>query len=132
MSLVLGADVYRNISGGLHERYDEFTCLSYIRTKIRSTDSAGSVYPDTFHGLSALYLEETFGTVTYRTMIYLYDGWVRELFCEAGLAFAPEAGVPIFEADNLNFEMTDTGLIEITLNDSSTVIYLRAGKAVLH
>lgn len=129
LALLFGADVYNTITKNSQVSYDEKSRLSYIWTKVKSNDAAGMVYAGEFCGLSALCLEEEYGYTTYKTIIYLYDGWVRELFCEAGLEFSPEDGMSIVEAETLTFEQLDNGLIMACIDSENLFIYPR-GKEV--
>lgn len=124
--LMLGKNAYNGIHEKSQERYAERVCLSYISTKVKNMDGAGKVYLDQFYNLPVLCLEEEYDTVKYQTMIYLYNGWVCEMFSEVGLNLFPEAGTPVFEAESLAFETLDSGLIKVTVNSDSLLIYPRS------
>ena len=109
--LVSGAGAYQKISETMEEQYRERTCLSYIAAKIRHADSNGSVYTGTFGGGSALYLEEEEDGTVYVTVLYYYDGSVRELFTLKDTQLLPEDGFEILSADNLTFSEPADGLI---------------------
>lgn len=123
MSLILGAAAYKNIIDRSYEGQDERICLSYVCTKIKNADN--KVYVGDFYGQSALFITKEYEGVVYRTAIYLYDGWVCELFSETGLEFLPEDGMPVIEAENLVFEEMENGLIEVTVNSQSLLILPR-------
>jgi len=125
--LMLSGSTYRNIADISSEGRDDRIAMSYIRTKVRNADSAGSIYVSEFHGLSALSLEEYFGGNTFVTHIYAYDGWIFELFHVAGVEFTPEDGVPIIRADYLSFEEIAGGLIRVSTDSGSLFIYPRSG-----
>lgn len=128
--LMLGGNAYKGIDKKSRDRHDKRVCLSYISTKVKNSDGAGKVYLNRFYGLPALYLEEEYDKITYQTIIYFYSGRVRELFSEAGLDLSPESGTPVFEAESLDFEAFNGGLIKVTVNSDSLLIYPR-GKAGL-
>jgi len=123
---MLSASTYKNmidVSGdGQHERIS----LSYVRTMLRNTDSADSVFVSDFHGYSALRLEEVFNDLTFVTLIYHHDGWVHELFHEEGQVFYPGQGVPIIRAESLDFEELDGGLIRVSTNFGSLLLFPRS------
>ncbi len=126
--LMSGANVYKETARIMQERYEERTCLSYISQKVRHCDSDNAVYITEFDGTPALALEDEINNKEYNTLIYFYDGHVKELFCEKGAAFSKESGTDIIEAKNLQFANVDkdSGLIKIkctgTNGDSSTII----------
>ena len=126
ISLMFGGSIYKNTIDKANEKYEENICLSYIWMKVKSSDELDSVYLCTFHDLTVLCLDEEFYGITYQTMIYLYDGWVRELFTELGFEFDPETGTRIMKADSLEFEQIENGIIKITVNSESMFIYPRS------
>ncbi|NLF79900.1 MAG: DUF4860 domain-containing protein [Clostridia bacterium] len=123
--LMLGAHIYQGISDRNSANADQRLAISYIETKLRHSDTLDGVYLGSFQGyeelnaISTLYLEEDYGDSVYHTMIYCYDGWIRELYCEKGLQFTPDAGMKILPAQSLDFENNaQTGLISIICVDS--------------
>ena len=142
--LMLAGSIYQNITDIAREGQNEGITLSYIRGKIRSSDSAGSISVDEFYGLPALSIKENIGGSTFVTLIYLYNGWVYELFyqsypsyqsyqsyqSESGHKFLPGAGVPIIRAGSLNFEefYDDNNLIRVSTDYGSLLIFLRSSE----
>ena len=124
--LMLGARTYSHITGLTREESAERTVLSYIWTKVRNGDEAGSVSAGDFHGLQALRIDEEFDGIRYRTVIYHYDGWVLELFSEEGLEFYPEDGVRIIAATDLGFAELEYGLIRVSAGTRSLLISPRS------
>lgn len=127
ITLVFGGSVYKNIVRESKDGTDERTCLSYLWAKVKNGDEAGSIYPGDFNGLSALFLEKEYDQVMYQTVIYQYDDWVRELFFEKGLDFAPEDGMAVIQVDSLSFEQLDGGLIKAKANAETVLLYPRGG-----
>ena len=121
--LILGGSTYRNMNDISQEGQSERIVLSYIRTKMRNIDN---VSVGSFDGNSKLELIEVFGTRTFVTAIYLYDGWVRELFRDADNEFHPANGVPIIQVGSLDFETVDNGLIRVSTEHGSIVIFPRS------
>ena len=120
--IILGGSTYRNMNDISQHGQSERIVLSYIRTKMRNIDdvSVGS-----FDGNSKLELIEVFGTRTFVTAIYLYDGWVRELFRDVDNAFDPTHGVPIIQVEWLDFEQMDNGLIFVFTDYGNMTIFPR-------
>ena len=125
--LMLSGSTYQNMIEISREGQNERIALSYIRTKVRNTDSADSIYVSYFNELSALSLKETFGATTFITYIYLYNGWIHELFHERGQDFEPQHGIPVIQAESLSFETIDNGLIRVTTDFGSLLIFPRSG-----
>lgn len=123
-----GAAAYKNSAAQMDDRFDRQTCVSYISAKIRANNEADKISIVDFNGVNALCISENFTEGTYYTYIYLYDGMIRELFCDAELSLDLDAGSALTRASELNFSYSD-GLYEITLiddNKKSTVFYVNS------
>ena len=120
------AIIYANINEISRDGQNERILMSYIRTKIRSADSAGAVSVGSFDGISALFLEESFHGREFVTKIFLYDGVARELFVEQGGDFMPADGVPIIPTALLEFEAVEDGLIRVITNIGGFLIFPRS------
>jgi len=125
--LMLGASVYRNINDISRDGEQEHTALSYIWTKTKNFDNAGSIHVGDFEGVSALFIDEILGDTEFRTAIYYYEGWLYELFSETDLIFYPEDGVRIVQADALSFFDLGEGLIEVTAGAKNLILSPRSG-----
>lgn len=117
MVLMLGVNVYGNIQSTSNTEFNKRVCLSYITAKVHSNDCSGEVRADTFQGVPALYLEEDFDGTTYNTIIYTYDGWLRELFCEKDSDLSPDSGTPVLEINSISFEKVKPNLLEVKYSD---------------
>lgn len=125
--IMLSGSIYRNMTDISQTGQDERIVLSYIRTRIRSTDSGGGASIADFNGVSALSLTEVLGDRVFVTKIYLYNGWVNELFYEQGQVFYPGDGVPMIQSGFLYFEYADDNLIRILTDYGSLLMYTRSG-----
>ena len=131
MSLLIissGAAAYKNSAAQMDDRFDRQTCVSYITAKIRSNNDAGIISIVDYKGVNALCITNTFIEGTYNTYIYLYDGMVRELFCNVDIPQELNAGSALTKASGLSFSYND-GVYEITLvdeNEKSTVFYVNS------
>jgi len=130
MVLMLGASIYKNINDISREDENERTVLSYVRTKAKNFDVAGSISVDDFHGVSALCIYENIEGTDFRTVIYGYDGWLYELFHDTSLSFSLDGGVRISRIDDISFEQFDYGLIRVTAGDMSLLLSPRSSTGV--
>ena len=124
--LMLGGSIYRNMVDISRDGHDERTALSYVRTKIRNLDSEGFITVEYFDGIPSLSVQEVFGDRIFNTRIYHYDGYVRELFHEAGFEFYLGDGTRIVSADKLYFEALEDGLIRASTDIGSLIISPRS------
>ena len=119
--LMSGANVYKDTAKIMQERYEERTCISYISAKIRHYDNENSVYLTDFNGVTALAMDEEINGTYYNTLIYFYNGSVKELFCEKKASFPIDSGTNIINVDDLQFAKVDadSGLIKIKCKGKS-------------
>jgi len=129
MVLMLGASIYQNMTDITRDGYDERMVLSYIWTKIKNNDDAGRISIGEFHGMPALFFDEEFDQVTYRTMLYHYDGWIYELFSEKDLGLYPEDGERITRVGDLVFQQLDHGVIRVSTGGLDLFVAPRSGAA---
>ncbi len=134
LSLMLGTKIYTAMSADAAQSHYRRTAVSYITEKLRHCDTADAAQVSELQGEPALILTETYGDVEYETTIYVWDGWLRELFCQKGLEFDGSAGSKIIEANSVEFSLLGDNLIQIRYTDpqgnqSSGLVSLRSGRA---
>ena len=119
--LMLGVNVYGNIQKTSEIQFDERVCLSYVTAKVHSHDSQGEVRTGSFEDIPALFLDQEYDGVYYNTIIYTYNGWLMELFCEkdmmADLGLSPESGTPVLEVDAVAFDSVRPDLLSVEYRD---------------
>jgi len=123
--LILAASSYQRMTDISRDGQDERTILSYIWTKVKSGDDAGMIHVGEFDGIPALFYDEMIGDTLFRTAIYSYNGWVRELFSNPEFGLSPNDGMQLIELDNLSFDILDNGIIVIKAGDQSLMLYPR-------
>lgn len=155
--LLTGADVYQKFSNRDQAVFQHRTAAQYLTTRIRQSDTEGMLFVGNFSDDPAdqdsvslqsssgdftgssisgntLFLREELGGRTFYTRIYCNDGYLRELFAEAGLDFSPTMGEKILEVQNLTFTQQDDLLyVEITYTDASSqtlILHRHTGKEV--
>lgn len=125
--LMLGVSIYKNVTGLTQEGNDEQIALSYVWSKVKNGDRDGSLSVGQFHGYPSLFFDEEYDGVEYRTIIYHYDGWIRELTSEKDLEFEPVDGTQIMRIGNLSFSEKSHGIIEVVSGGLSLMISPRSG-----
>lgn len=112
--LMLSADIYRSMTDISRDRQDERTILSYIGTRVRAADEVGMIYVGDFDGINALFFDEVIGDTLFRTAIYHYNGWAKELFSNPDVSLPPSAGTQLMIIDDLYFREMAPGIIVAT------------------
>lgn len=106
---LLASGAYRGVVAESDGTYSHRTPLSYLVNQLRRNDVYGAVSVRSFGDGDALCLEEN----GYVTLLYCYDGQLRELYAEASLTFAPEDGTALLPLDDLAVELED-GFLTVT------------------
>ena len=130
--LLTGADLVQGITERDQRSYDRRTVVQYLTTRVRQADRTGAV---SVSDDGALIFQEDFDGIIYETSVYCHEGYLRELFCEAGYGLSPEFGeeilpVKAFQASRegsvlyLTFEMPDG-------TEESAWFHLRSEQEVL-
>ncbi|MBO5430295.1 MAG: DUF4860 domain-containing protein [Peptococcaceae bacterium] len=135
LTLILGADAYQSIHQHMEAQYDERTGPAYLEAKVHHYDKAGAVQLEQFAGSTALALYEEIDGKVYKTLIYYYDGYIRELFFEDELAFQAEDGQRVLLAQDLSFHWAQTNLLQIVCTtagseEAALMVYLHSGEEV--
>ena len=127
MVLLSGAQIYQNVVNDMTEQFESRTSISYITTKLHRCDSMNSVKVDMFGDGEALFLSEVGedGRM-YDTIIYLYEGNVKEQYVERGNSFPPSTGMTILSVHSMHFSIQNGNLIVInyTTGEGSFTTYV--------
>lgn len=130
MVLLTGADVVQKLNERDRRSYDQRTIIQYITTRMRQGDERGMVEVRQMEGKSVLALGEEIEGIRYETLVYCWDGYLCELFVEAGLDMGLEFGEWILPMQELSF--ADEGACiraELTMSDGreqSVILALRS------
>ena len=108
---LLSGSVYRNVAADAQARDTHRTALSYLLNQVRrcADTSEGQVLVGTFGGADTLVLPEG----DYLTLLYCYDGALRELYTQSGSGLTAEDGIPILALDGLDISLSD-GLVRFS------------------
>jgi len=137
LSLATGASVYRRVADRVERSAAQRVGLAYVTAKIHSSDELDRVLPAIFSGTGSgdvgdsVVLYQEIDGMRYMTVLYVYDGWLRELFCEETALMGPEAGLPITEAQALEVAEPAEGLLRLTYTGADGTVdtadvYLRS------
>ena len=130
--LLTGADVVQRLSARDNASYDRRTAVQYLTTRVRQADAAGRVTVRDFDGCDTLVLTEEYDGIPYETLVYCYDGMLRELFAEAGYEQELSYGEEILPAAALQVSQDGAWLqMEITFADAAAetlILHLRSGE----
>ena len=117
--VTIGSSVYSRTTRSMNEHFTIKTALSYIVEKVRQNDVHGGVERFEQEGVEGLKLLREFDGQTYETLIYVYDGYLKELFIRTGSQVPLRNGKPLMEMISLEVEQPLATLYRITLTDDA-------------
>ncbi len=129
MLVTIGANVYKKTVSNMNDNFAERTAYSYISEKIRQNDICDSIEIGELEGTCTLMFIRRVGDDEYCTCLYLYDGYLKELFIRRDSFTGTnllQAGQDIMPLSGLTMEETKTGLIRLTLDTGSRALTLYA------
>lgn len=118
--VTFSVQIYRSIVERAEGRFDTETAAAYVSEKFRNHDARGSIKVSDFMGNDAIAIEETIKEVPYITYIYVYDGYLRELFVETAElgACTAEDGSGILPMQSLEVESVSDRLVRLKFTDT--------------
>ncbi|MBR0280788.1 MAG: DUF4860 domain-containing protein [Oscillibacter sp.] len=131
LAMTAGAGVYRHVGERIARNTEERVSLTYVTAKLHAADEAGDVEVSPFGGADAVRLLRDADGVPYETILYVYGGALRELFCERDWEPAPETGQIIAEAQELRIREDAPGLLRLDYigadgHASAAYVFLRS------
>ena len=132
--LLTGADAYRRLAQRDRLSYDRRTAGQYLSTRVRQADRLGQVSVTDFGGVDALVFAEEIEGEDYETLVYCYDGYLRELFALAEGDFLPEDGEKVLRAESLSLsldgQLLTAELVSPAGESQKLALLLRSGEEV--
>jgi hypothetical protein len=114
ISLVLGsADAYSETISNNDNSSNLRISQAYIHTKIRQNLEAGALSLRKEEGIDdvCLAIKESHLTISYETIIFVKEGFLRESLVIEGFEFDSESSFPVIRLDKIEFELIkDKGL----------------------
>jgi len=118
--LLTGTRVYQRLLDNGETSFTNRMSVRYITTRIHQ---AQSVSLEDFEGCPALVLPEEVDGERYNTLVYWYDGFIRELYCIEGANLLPEDGEKVLEIQEPFLSITDD-LLTVRFGEDQVYLYL--------
>ncbi len=128
--LLTGAKAYRTVTARDAAAFDSRTAVQYLSTRVRQGDS-GKLSVGELDGCSALILTEDIEGETYCTFVYVYEGFLCELFTAEESGLGPADGEKLFALESLTASMAGSH-ITVELPETTLTFALRSGREVPH
>lgn len=124
--LLTGAGVYQRLTQSGEESYESRVQSQYLATRLRQSQK---VEVASFGEGDALVLGEQLEGEDYVTWVYLYDGYLRELFARKSSTVDPEDGERVLPMKTLVLSL-DGHMLTIRTDTGTQYLYIRTGKEV--
>lgn len=119
---LLSSGVYRDTVRAADENYIHRTALSYLVNQVRRADAEGCVAVGSFGEGGALRLTEQVDGEDYLTLLYCYDGQLRELYMASDAGLLPADGIAILPLEHLSVALEE-GLLRIGAEETDGRTY---------
>lgn len=103
---LLGTQAWRDAARRADEHSAERILRSFVRSAVRSEDAWGAVSVEEIDGVRTLTLTRVIDGEEYARRIYCFEGKLCERFTSARLAFEPEFGEVLCEAQSFEPELS--------------------------
>lgn len=134
LSILIAIKVYAKAQDKVSDNRANRIGANYILTKLKCNDIENGIAVGKFNDIDAIFLNEDIEGYIYTTVLYVYDGYLRELFCEKKLidSFTPQSGDTITVANDLKVSINGRNLqIEftgITKKKQTFNYYIKSGE----
>lgn len=85
LSMIISIETYSCAQSQINISRANRVGINYILTKLKCNDHLYGIEVKRFNGTDAIYLHQEIDDCTYTTILYVYDGYLRELLCESEL-----------------------------------------------
>ena len=123
MLVLIGSNVYRKTVRNMDDNYNTRTSLAYVTEKIHQFDETDAIEIGTLDSQNALILKTNTENQQYYTYIYMYNGYLKELFVSADSHLAPDAGQNILPIEDFQLKNINDKLYQFTIHVDSTNQY---------
>ena len=116
--IIIGARQYHSIADRMTENYETRTAASYLIEKFHQHDSSDAVSIADLDGIPAISFTQTINEKAYHTLIYAYEGYLREITISDDSHITPSSGQKIIETGGLSVKVCSGNLYCLYLTDT--------------
>ncbi len=121
--VLLGAQFYRSIVDETDAHAEERVITNYVLNTVRGNDSSDSISVKNIDGIDVLTFTWRIDGETYETMVYCYDGSIREYFAESEDDFRADYGEVICSAQSFEAEINGQ-LLTVEVVDAEGALHV--------
>lgn len=117
--IAFGANIYQKTVDNMEDHFNIYTSVTYISEKIRQGDSSSSLEVVDFGDGNAFKIASNIEGTDYLTYIYMYDGYLKELYIKADNPLEPKAGQKLLPVSRFDITSEATNLYSYTITDNN-------------
>lgn len=113
----IGSQAFLRLNSWQERTADLRIGLSYIDVKVHSCDQANTltIEESPFDSTDALRIKKEIDGQSYVTWIYVWDGYLTEVFVSEGTELTPQMGSQISRAESLDLQQPEASVLRVTL-----------------
>ena len=115
--IALGASIYQRGVDSSTSNFDKRTASTYIVQKIRQCDEYGAISVGEIGNLPALTITKDIDGTSYTIYMYVYNGYLMEVFARTDTAISPQSGQRIIEMESMDVKISSSNLISVSVSD---------------
>ena len=116
--IALGASIYNRVVASSSQTFDKRIAYAYIVQKVRQCDESGTISVGEIDDIPALTITTAVSGTSYTTYMYVYNGYLMEVYASSDIDISPQSGQRIVQMDNMNIKISSSSLIQIVLTDT--------------
>jgi len=121
--VLIGSGVYQNTVTKMNQNFDTRTSCAYVTEKLRQNDCYDAISIGTLDGQEALILTQQYGDSSYCTYLYVYNGYLKELFTSTDNTLTADAGQDILPVSDFQIRKVSDSLYELNLKTPGNESY---------
>ena len=116
--IALGASIYQRGVISSNQNFDKRTASTYIVQKLRQCDEYGAISVGEIGDIPALTITSTVNGTSHTIYMYLYNGYLMEVFARTDTSISPQSGQRIIQLENMDIKISSSGLISVSITDT--------------
>ncbi|MBQ1458582.1 DUF4860 domain-containing protein [Butyrivibrio fibrisolvens] len=115
--IALGASIYERGVSSSNSNFGKRTASTYIVQKVRQSDDNGAISVGDIGDIPALTITRTIGGSSYTTYMYVYNGYLMEVFARTDIDISPQSGQRIIKMNAMDIKISSSNLITVEITD---------------
>jgi hypothetical protein len=115
--IALGASIYQRGVDSSTSNFDKRTASTYIVQKLRQCDEYGAISTGEIDDIPALTITKTVNGTSYTIYMYVYNGYLMEVFARTDTDISPQSGQRIIKMQSMDVKISSSNLISVLVTD---------------